>query len=348
MNENPIKVFITYSWEDITHKKWARQLADDLLAHGIDTTIDQYDIGPEKRLPQFMEESITNATYVLVICTPRYKQKSDDRDGGVGYESHLMAGELLTKKNEHKFIPILRRGTYENAIPSFLIGKWAYDLSESLNTPEYEENLHEMISMLKGERRKPIIATTSEKRATVEDLACATIHATIDEYYEDDHSFKVILYDYDSHKSEDIMRLAVGDIIIVGGSTYIVKEITNTEYDGEIKVIMEDNTEVIFTEGTSGNMLALSPDDDRLFMHVYSILYLKVAPDIVYEDDSDPDNWDKPECDRVIVIKDLNEILKIKEKKEMYGIGFNFYATTITLNDRLEISKIHQDYDVAQ
>ena len=30
------------------------------------------------------------------------------------------------------------------------------------------------------------------------------------------------------------------------------------------------------------------------------------------------------------------------------GIGFDFYATVITLNENMEIEVIHQDYDVAQ
>ena len=30
------------------------------------------------------------------------------------------------------------------------------------------------------------------------------------------------------------------------------------------------------------------------------------------------------------------------------SIGFDFYATVITLNENMEIEVIHQDYDVAQ
>ena len=44
----------------------------------------------------------------------------------------------------------------------------------------------------------------------------------------------------------------------------------------------------------------------------------------------------------------LENILKIKEEKEANSIGFDFYATTVTLNDAMEIEVIHQDYDVAQ
>lgn len=41
-----------------------------------------------------MEQSISNVDYVLIICTPAYKRKSDMRKGSVGYEEHIIPGEL--------------------------------------------------------------------------------------------------------------------------------------------------------------------------------------------------------------------------------------------------------------
>ena len=44
----------------------------------------------------------------------------------------------------------------------------------------------------------------------------------------------------------------------------------------------------------------------------------------------------------------LENILAVKAEKEKTSIGFDFYATIITLNENMEIEVIHQDYDVAQ
>lgn len=107
------KVFISYSWEDNEHKEWVKSLADRLLSDGIEACVDQYDLTLGDRLPQFMEQSIADADYVLIICTPTYKSKSDNRKGGVGYEGHIISGELFNKGNEKKFIPVIRRGTVE-------------------------------------------------------------------------------------------------------------------------------------------------------------------------------------------------------------------------------------------
>lgn len=150
------KAFISYSWEDEEHKEWVKSLADRLIAAGIETVLDQYDLTLGDRLPQFMENSIDSADYVLIICTPNYKKKSDLRKGGVGYEGHIISGELLSKNNERKFIPVIRVGSVETAIPKCLEGKLAVDLS---NNNEYEKGLTELITTIWGGKVKPQIGT---------------------------------------------------------------------------------------------------------------------------------------------------------------------------------------------
>lgn len=77
-------------------------------------------------------------------------------------------------------------------------------------------------------------------------------------------------------------------------------------------------------------------------MHAIAVLLLPPAEGIVYEDNSDP------ELDAQMKVYDgLEEILKVKAEKEETSIGFDFYATTVTLNGKPEIVKIHQDFDVA-
>lgn len=151
------KVFISYSWEDNEHKKWVRSLADDLLDNGIDTTLDQYDLSLGDRLPQFMEQSVTDSDYVLIICTPTYKAKSDARKGGVGYEGHIISGELFSKGNERKFIPVIRKGTAQSSMPSSLSGKLGIDLTDGKH---YETNFQDLLTTLQGKKKKPPLKKT--------------------------------------------------------------------------------------------------------------------------------------------------------------------------------------------
>lgn len=158
------KVFISYSWEDDEHKEWVKRFVDRLLYSGIDATLDQYDLSLGDRLPQFMEQSIASADYVLIICTPTYKAKSDKRRGGVGYEGHIISGELLTTGNERKFIPIIRRGNVRTAIPDCLSGKLGIDLSSEQH---YETNFNDLITTLQGQKKKPAVNFVSHKVVTV-------------------------------------------------------------------------------------------------------------------------------------------------------------------------------------
>ncbi len=161
------KVFISYSWEDEDHKEWVRSLTDSLLANGIDATLDQYDLSLGDRLPQFMEQSITESDYVLIICTPTYKAKSDKRSGGVGYEGHIISGELLTTRNERKFIPVIRKGSLQTAMPNCLAGKLGIDLS---NDSHYSVNFNDLLTTLHGQKKKPPISHTLQNKSTESSL----------------------------------------------------------------------------------------------------------------------------------------------------------------------------------
>lgn len=127
-------------------------MADRLLSDGIEATVDQYDLSLGDRLPQFMEQSISTVDYVLIICTPTYKVKSDMRKGGVGYEGHIISDELLTKGNERKFIPVIRKGNTGNALPNFLAGKYGIDLSDG---KQYENNYKDLVTTILGAKKKP-------------------------------------------------------------------------------------------------------------------------------------------------------------------------------------------------
>jgi hypothetical protein len=143
------KAFISYSWEDQDHRAWVLDFATRLRADGVDATIDQWHAVPGDQLPAFMESAIRLNDYVLIICTPRYGQRSDNRQGGVGYEGDIMSAEVLVGANHRKFIPILRKGKWEDASPSWLRGKYYIDLCSS---PYSEQNYNDLLVTIHGVR----------------------------------------------------------------------------------------------------------------------------------------------------------------------------------------------------
>jgi len=123
------KAFTSYSWDSEPHKAWVHDFAKHLRVDGVHTTLDQWHLEPGDQLPAFMERSIRESDYVLVVCTPRYAERSNARTGAVGYEGDVMTAEMLTKPNSKKFIAIYRSGpSWAEAAPSWLLGKYRVDL----------------------------------------------------------------------------------------------------------------------------------------------------------------------------------------------------------------------------
>lgn len=135
-------VFISYSWDNIEHKEWVLNLANRLVKSGIDVHLDQYDLSAGKEMTYFMEKAMT-CDKILVIMTPEYKTKADDRTGGVGYEYSLITNSLFksTPDNEN-IIPILRSGNKEISSPSYLGTRIYFDMKDD---SLFENNFFELL-----------------------------------------------------------------------------------------------------------------------------------------------------------------------------------------------------------
>ncbi len=143
------KAFISYSWDSPDHREWVRRLATRLRADGVDVRLDLWHAAPGDQLPAFMEREIRENDFVLIICTGRYKQRSDARGGGVGYEGDIMAGEVFTARNQRKFIPVLASGEWADAAPSWLLGKFYIDLRGP--EAQWEASYQQLLGTLLGE-----------------------------------------------------------------------------------------------------------------------------------------------------------------------------------------------------
>lgn len=114
--------FLSYSWDSESHKSWVRELGVRLRLDGVELLLDQWELAPGDQLTQFMEQAIRESDFVLITCTPKYKSRSDKRQGGVGYEGDIMTAEVTNGVPRHKFIPILRGNDWSNSAPSWLLG----------------------------------------------------------------------------------------------------------------------------------------------------------------------------------------------------------------------------------
>lgn len=122
--------FISYSWDSTEHKAWVLQLAQRLrTAGGIAIILDQWDLQLGSDRTRFMESSIRESDFVLLICTPTYAAKGNARTGGAGYQAMIITGQLALQITQNKFIPVLRQGEWDDsAVPIWLQSKVGVDL----------------------------------------------------------------------------------------------------------------------------------------------------------------------------------------------------------------------------
>ncbi|WGL28915.1 NACHT domain-containing protein [Pectobacterium brasiliense] len=99
----------------------------------------------------FMEKSVRSADYILVVATKRYKQKADNRDGGVGIETYLSSAlhwENLTGKDKKTNIIVIGRET--ESIPDYLKGHLYVDFSVDT---DFNDKLNVLKKILNSERK---------------------------------------------------------------------------------------------------------------------------------------------------------------------------------------------------
>lgn len=163
MNENPRKVFISYSWAVQTR---VVELAERLIANGIDVVLDVWDLKPGQDKYAFMEQSVNDPSVnkVLIICDKTYTKKADDRQGGVGDETVIISPEVYGKMDQEKFIPIAFEadGDGKAYIPHYLMSRIYFDLAteDDRYEVEYEKLLRNIYGM--PQFRKPALGSKPE------------------------------------------------------------------------------------------------------------------------------------------------------------------------------------------
>lgn len=132
------KVFISYV-HDKKHDPWVNQLAKD-LSDDFKVVIDtQWPLGSE--LTRLMEKSVRECDKVLLILTPAYKEKADNRTTGAGYETALITSELYRDTSKIKFIPIVREGDFKSSYPDYLGSRNGLDMTDKVDYAEALQKL---------------------------------------------------------------------------------------------------------------------------------------------------------------------------------------------------------------
>jgi hypothetical protein len=147
------RALLSYSWDGLEHQQWVNNLAERLQKeNGVEVVFDQWYLNPGDDRLHFMERGVADSDFVIVVCTPTYAERANRRERGVGYESMVITAELAKNILTNKFIPVLRGGTWDSSLPTYLGSKMGVDLSgEPFSEPEYEK----LLRVLHGEPIQP-------------------------------------------------------------------------------------------------------------------------------------------------------------------------------------------------
>lgn len=121
------------------------------MSDGVDVVLDVWDLSEGDDKYAFMERMVTDelVTHVLVFSDAEYTAKADARKAGVGTESQIISGEVYSKVQQSKFIPVVCEfdDSGEPSLPTFLKSRIWIDFS----SPEAaNDNWEQLIRVLYG------------------------------------------------------------------------------------------------------------------------------------------------------------------------------------------------------
>lgn len=121
--------FISYAWGNREQERWvSRELATDLAKAGITVILDRWENGRiGASVPRFIER-VHAADRVVVVGTPLYRRKYDNREAIGGFvlaaEADLISMRMIGgESRKETVLPILLEGTEKDALPPLLQGR---------------------------------------------------------------------------------------------------------------------------------------------------------------------------------------------------------------------------------
>lgn len=122
--KNP-RVFISYTGENPENRKWVKKFVCKLRENGVNARVDMYHLKPGYDLPQWMTNELIMADKVLLICDKFYAKKADSRNGGVGWETMIIQGDMMLNAQSNKYICIIRENNIDEGMPLYAKTKFS-------------------------------------------------------------------------------------------------------------------------------------------------------------------------------------------------------------------------------
>jgi len=118
--------FISYAWGDREQERWVeRNLATDLQKAGIGVVLDRWENSRVGASVSRFIERIEKCDLVIMVGTPLYRKKYDNKDTSTGYvvaaEVDLIANRLMgIEERKETVLPLLLAGEKTSSLPPLL------------------------------------------------------------------------------------------------------------------------------------------------------------------------------------------------------------------------------------
>ena len=109
---HPLKVFVSYKWEDAAHNQWVETLARDLRRSGIEAILDRWEVRFGDSFTDYMTSRIGSADVILFIITTRSVAavEAPASEGGALKFEMQMATARRTAGEKMRLIGVYREG----------------------------------------------------------------------------------------------------------------------------------------------------------------------------------------------------------------------------------------------
>ncbi|MEJ2605992.1 MAG: toll/interleukin-1 receptor domain-containing protein, partial [Anaerolineales bacterium] len=150
----PVKVFISYKYQDKGRNQWVEKLYKDLRDAGIEAKHEKYEVAPGDSFSDYMTSEISQCDYVLFIVTPNAVEAVESGKGALAFEMEISNARRMSGKDDFRIIPIFREGDRTSVYLS------DHRYIDFRNDAEYESSLNELLMWLKGEVKAPALGSS--------------------------------------------------------------------------------------------------------------------------------------------------------------------------------------------
>jgi len=187
-------VFVSYSHDDLDHKRWVLALSTRLRKSGVDVILDQWDLDAGDDLASFMTNNLEKSDRVIMVCTENYVNKANEGKGGVGVERMILTAEYLSNIDCKKVIPVIKQHG-KKSVPTFFQTKLFIDFSRP---DEYESSFDDLLRNILS---KPLIEKPEIGSSPFDDDVDAKPKATHDPVKD---MMKIIISHYEQSANSSI------------------------------------------------------------------------------------------------------------------------------------------------